>query len=273
MNPAFRLVLAFDGTAAALQAARFVAAHRGAATQVLALIVPPREAQAAQAQRELDAARPVLEDVAAEYAVRAGFAPEVIVAEARDRAAHAIVAGTRARGGALGLGSVASEILRGSEFPLILVKHAARIPPALGRRARVLLAADGSAHSLRAAALVSAWLEWLGEVEAHVLHAQEPVPLLDKLAPPHHDPLRRESARAAEDMLRACVEALAGCGNIHTHVEPGDPAGAIARRAGDSAADLVFMGTHGRGARSHALFGSIAMKTAQWSPVPVVLVP
>ena len=258
MNDAFRLVLAFDSTAAALQAARFVAAHQGAATQVLALIVPPGEALVGEAERELDAARSVLGEKA-QYAVRAGYPPEIIVAEARDRAAHAIVAGTRARGGALGLGSVASEILRDSEFPLILVKHAARIPPTLGRSARVVLATDGSAPSLRAAALVPAWQEWLGELEAHVLHA--------------HDPLRRESAREAEDMVRACAEALSGCGAVHTHVEPGDPASAIARRAADSQADLVFMGTHGRGARSHALFGSIAMKTVQWSPVPVVLVP
>src|SRR5688572_22883424 len=127
----FRLVLAFDASAAAVQAARFVAAHDGAGTQVLALIVPPRAALAAQAERELEGAREALRGAGAEveYAARAGYPPEVIVAEARDRAARAIVAGTRARGGAMGLGSVASEILRDSEFPVILVKQAARIPP------------------------------------------------------------------------------------------------------------------------------------------------
>jgi nucleotide-binding universal stress UspA family protein len=271
----FRLVLAFDASPAALQAARFVAAHEGAATQVLALIVPPREALAAQAGRELDAARAALQGapLEAEYAVRAGFPPEVIVAEARDRAAHAIVAGTRGRGGVMGLGSVASEILRGSEFPLVLVKHDARIPGALGRSARVVVAADGSVESLRAAALVPAWLEWLGEVEAHVVHAQEPIPLLDKLVPPHHDPLRRESGREGDEIVRACAGALAGCRAVHTHVVPGDPATCITRLAAESQADLVVMGTRGRGARSHALFGSVAMKTVQWSAVPVVLVP
>lgn len=271
----FRLVLAFDATPAALQAARFVAAHRGAPTQVLALIAPPRDGLAAQGERDLDAARKVLENAPAtvEYAVRPGFPPDVIVAEARDRAAHAIVAGTRARGGAMGLGSVVSEMLRGSEFPVILVKHDARIPPALGRKARVVVAADGSAESLRAAALVSALREWLGEVEAHVVHAQEPVPLIDKLIPPHHDPLRRESAQEGERMAQACAGTLAGCATVHTHVLPGDPATCIARLAGDLDADLVLMGTRGRGARAHAVFGSVAMKTVQWSAVPVVLVP
>jgi nucleotide-binding universal stress UspA family protein len=95
----FRLVLAFDATPAALQAARFVAAHQGADTQALALIVPPREALAGQAEQELGPARSILEKQQAEYLVRAGFPPEVIVEEARDRAAQAIVAGTRAKGG------------------------------------------------------------------------------------------------------------------------------------------------------------------------------
>jgi nucleotide-binding universal stress UspA family protein len=265
----FRLVLAFDGTPAAQRAARLVAAHQGAPTQVLALIVPPREALAARAEEDLAAAREILQGLDVEYSVRPGFPPEVIVEEARDRAAQAIVSGTRARGGAMGLGSVASEILRGSEFPLVLVKEQARIPPALGGSARVVIATDGSEHSLRAAALVRAWLGWLGEVEAHVVHAQEPVPLLDKLVPPHREPAEREE----RDPVQGCAHALAGCKAVHTHMVAGDPASVIARLAADKDADLVVMGTHGRGARSHAVFGSVALKTVQWSPVPVVLVP
>jgi len=254
----FRLVLAFDASPSALQAARFVASHRGAATQVLALIVPPREALAAQAEQELQGVREILGGLETEFAVRPGFPPEVIVEEARDRAAHAIVAGTRARGGAMGLGSVASEILRGSEFPLVLVKESARIPPALGRSVRVVVATDGSEEALRAAALVPAWQAWLGEVEVHLVHAQDAVPLVEGLTPPHGDPFYRER----QDFPSA-----------RTHILPGDPASCIARLADELSADLVVMGTRGRGARAHAVFGSVALKTVQWSAVPVVLVP
>jgi nucleotide-binding universal stress UspA family protein len=260
----FRLVLAFDATPAALQAARFVAAHQGAAMQVLALIVPPREALAEQAGQELGLARTILGEGQIDYLVQPGFPPEVIVDEARDRAAHAIVAGTRARGGVMGLGSVASEILRGSEFPVVLVKEQARIPPALGRRARVLVASDGSEECMRAAALVAAWRGWLGEVEAHVVHAREAVPLVDKIVRPRAaEPAPHEHAAVA----RACG------GDARLHELPGDPASVIARLAAELPADLVFMGTRGRGARAHAVFGSVAMKAVQWSPVPVVLVP
>jgi nucleotide-binding universal stress UspA family protein len=258
----FRLVLAFDATPAALQAARFVAAHQGAPTEALVLIVPPREALAAQAEQELGLAREILGEDNAGYLVRAGFPPEVIVEEARDRAAQAIVAGTRARGGLMGLGSVASEILRGSEFPLVLVKEQARLPAALGKRARVLVASDGSEECLRAAALVAAWREWLGEVEAHLVHAQEAVPLVEKLVRPRPEPPPPDHDAVAR----------AG-GGARIHMLPGDPASTIARLAGELAADLVFMGTRGRGARAHVVFGSVAMKTVQWSPVPVVLVP
>jgi len=287
----FRLVLAFDGSPAAVQAARFVAAHTGAPTRALALnvqayplralpaaIVNDAALQGAMMElgwRELEAARAVLQGAQAEveYAVHIGYPAEIIVREARDRAAHAIVAGTRGRGGALGLGSIASRVLHGSEFPTLLVKQDARLPAALGSRARLVIATDGSEESMRAAALVPQWLAWLGEVEAHVVHALETMPLLEKLAPAHRDSLHQESAQHAAETVRACAGALSACKAVHTHVLAGDPATCIARLAADTGADLVVMGTRGRGARSHALFGSIAMKTVQWSAVPVLLVP
>jgi nucleotide-binding universal stress UspA family protein len=272
----FRLVLAFDASPAALQAARFLAAFAGAAPLcALALNVQLQEKLAAQGERSLDDARTALRGASAElqYAVRIGYPAEVIVAEARSRAAHAIVAGTRARGGAMGLGSVASEVLRGSEFPTILVKHDARLPAALGRGARVVLATDGSEQSGRAAALLPAWAAWLGPTEVHVVHALRTMPLLEKLVPPHRDSLHQQSAQEAEQMVQACASALSACSAVHTRVVAGDPASCIARLAADTGADLVVMGTRGRGARAHAVFGSIALKTVQWSAVPVILVP
>ena len=73
--------------------------------------------------------------------------------------------------------------------------------------------------------------------------------------------------------MQGCAHALSGCKAVHTHMIAGDPASVIARLAAEKGADLVVMGTHGRGARVHAVFGSVAMKTVQWSAVPVVLVP
>jgi nucleotide-binding universal stress UspA family protein len=74
-------------------------------------------------------------------------------------------------------------------------------------------------------------------------------------------------------VVQACAGALSACSEVHTHVLAGDPASCIARLAADTGADLVVMGTRGRGALAHAVFGSIALKTVQWSAVPVTLVP
>jgi len=53
----------------------------------------------------------------------------------------------------------------------------------------------------------------------------------------------------------------------------GDAAREIVRLAGELASELIVMGTRGLGAVHHALIGSVALKVAQASPVPVVLVP
>jgi nucleotide-binding universal stress UspA family protein len=115
---------------------------------------------------------------------------------------------------------------------------------------------------MRAAALVAAWRGWLGELEAHVVHAQEAVPLVDKLVRPRAEPLQHDHKAVAR-----------ACGDARLHVAAGDPASTIAKLASELGADLVFTGTRGRSARAHAVFGSVAMKTVQWSAVPVVLVP
>ncbi|MDT0630853.1 universal stress protein [Rubrivirga litoralis] len=51
------------------------------------------------------------------------------------------------------------------------------------------------------------------------------------------------------------------------------PADGIVGRAADVGADLVVVGTHGRGGLGHLLLGSVAAETLRRSPVPVLVVP
>ncbi len=57
------------------------------------------------------------------------------------------------------------------------------------------------------------------------------------------------------------------------HEAEGDAAHEIVRLARELASELIVMGTRGLGAVHHALIGSVALKVAQASPVPMVLVP
>lgn len=56
-------------------------------------------------------------------------------------------------------------------------------------------------------------------------------------------------------------------------VVEGDPAGTILQIAEESKADLVIMGTHGKGLLAHAFLGSVAEKVLQRIQIPVFIIP
>jgi len=56
-------------------------------------------------------------------------------------------------------------------------------------------------------------------------------------------------------------------------VVDGDPAGEILQKADDLKADLVVMGTHGKGLLAHAFLGSVAEKVLNRIKIPVFIIP
>jgi len=56
------------------------------------------------------------------------------------------------------------------------------------------------------------------------------------------------------------------------HILVGEPAEKIVQYARENGCEQIFMGTHGRGAVSKVLLGSVASKVVALSDVPVVLV-
>jgi universal stress protein A len=59
---------------------------------------------------------------------------------------------------------------------------------------------------------------------------------------------------------------------VTTEVVVGRPAAAIAATAKARQADVIVMGTHGRGAFAHALLGSVAERVLRSAPCPVLTV-
>ncbi|MGC4190553.1 MAG: universal stress protein [Thermomicrobiales bacterium] len=59
---------------------------------------------------------------------------------------------------------------------------------------------------------------------------------------------------------------------VETIVEDGDPAERIVTTARRTAADLIVMTTHGRGAAGRVLFGSVADRVSRHAPMPTLLV-
>lgn len=291
-----KVLVPVDGSAAATQAVRLIARYSGARGTLAPLLLnvqslplslwpQPKPDPAAIEAALCDAGRKILERAHAVLAaagceaaaeVRLGIAAQALLDETAARGADLIVMGTRGLGGlaALSLGSVATRVLHGAKTPVMLVKADARLPAAFGREQRVLLAADGSEHALKAARWLASRPPWLGKIAVDLVHAQEPLPLLAVLLPPHGDVLAQWGGKLSEEAMREPRAILAAAGiEPGMHAVAGEPAPTIARMADELGADFIVMGTRGLGAAHHAFVGSVALKTVHLSAVPVLLVP
>jgi nucleotide-binding universal stress UspA family protein len=75
-----------------------------------------------------------------------------------------------------------------------------------------------------------------------------------------------------EPMERFCSENLAGFDRYEQFVITGVPYEEIVRKADESGADLIIMGTHGRKGVDHLLFGSTAERVVRNAACPVMTV-
>ncbi len=81
----------------------------------------------------------------------------------------------------------------------------------------------------------------------------------------------REVRAAAEARLEEWAEKARGAGaRVNTDVSPLFPATAISERAREIHADLIVMGTRGLTGLKHLLLGSVAERTLQTAPCPVL---
>ena len=169
-------------------------------------------------------------------------------------------------------GSVADDVLRRAEVPVLLV------PPMLDhawptdRPLTVLVPLDGS--TLAEAALESANLlaEGLG-ARLHLLQVVQPptYPLYGDgyVYIPFDDEAERANARQYIEQQAA---KLAGRGRPATfEVAVGSPDVVIARTAAEQQADVIAMATHGRGGLARLVLGSVATGTLRRSHVPLLL--
>lgn len=139
----------------------------------------------------------------------------------------------------------------------------------------ILCPVDLSESSLRPLAHAAALARWY-KSQLTVLHV---VPTFDPVPVPSESlggarviyPVPREEVL---DELRRVV-ATAGAGPIDAVLatEPGDPAKVIVDHAVVIPADLVVMGTHGRGGLERFIVGSVAEKVLRKAPCPVLTVP
>ncbi|MEL1265146.1 universal stress protein [Pseudoxanthomonas putridarboris] len=137
---------------------------------------------------------------------------------------------------------------------------------------KILLAVDGSQIGLTAVHQVVELAKALAEPPTVTLLYADP-PLLRSVALElGNDGVQSYHAENGAYALKKARAALKRAKLPFVEkVVVGEPADSIVKQAKAEKADLVAMGTHGRGALKQLLVGSVALKVIATSPVPVLV--
>jgi nucleotide-binding universal stress UspA family protein len=140
---------------------------------------------------------------------------------------------------------------------------------------RILVAVDGSSHSSKVAKAVIQHVSAYKEPpELHLAYVHLPVPTMGGLIKPiGHEALQRYYREEGEDAQRSAKKlfdrARLACA---MHVMVGPIAESLTNEARKLKCGLIIMGTHGMGAVSGMLLGSVATKTVRLARCPVMLI-
>jgi nucleotide-binding universal stress UspA family protein len=199
-------------------------------------------------------------------AVRLGRTAETIAEVARDRGISLIVVGTRGYTGLahVALGSVAERIIRTAPCPVMALHHA---PPTLRR---IVASTDFSAPA-DAAVLYAAQLAYAFTASLHVVHVvEDPWPRGTESLVRTPQEIRELWREDAEQRLATRMTSLSG--SVTSEVIAGTAAHAIVQVVDRENADLVVMGTHGRGAVGRLLMGSVVDRVMRTAACPILVV-
>jgi nucleotide-binding universal stress UspA family protein len=142
------------------------------------------------------------------------------------------------------------------------------VPP---RYRHVLLAYDGSPESELALAHAVAI--------AQVYHARlalvtvvPPPPLLSWQAPGGTKGIHDAQQQELETRLRAAADEVPDDLSVTTQLLDGDPARELLRAARETGADVIVMGSRGRGRMTAAVLGSVSNHVMHEATVPVIVI-
>ena len=209
--------------------------------------------------------------------VKAGEPHRVLVDTARQAGADLIVVGATGHGpfAAELLGSTADRVLRKAACPVLVVRGELQVPPR-----RVLAPVDLSplsADAFRCGLDLVAQLVKDAPAEIRAVHA---LSFLETLAIQRRKPgevsmVSTEEAerKSGEELRHFVMENQAGVPlEVETAVLPGEARFEILHELDEHPADLVVLGTHGRGGADRLMLGSVASTVARKAPCSVLLI-
>lgn len=210
--------------------------------------------------------------------IRDGHPVDVLLAAADDEHACLLVVGSRGVGDRpeLALGSTSLRVLQAARVPVLVVPDRGRgAPRAAGLALRHLLVGVDRSETSRTALDVAADVAMALGGSLSVLEVVEyvpPFPLGASTAVPSE--VDEPSPGRAMELLEAEVRDLRERGvGVQVIVRTGDPAATLLEVADDVDADLVVVGTRGRGGPAELLLGSVARTVADRARRPTLVVP
>lgn len=138
---------------------------------------------------------------------------------------------------------------------------------------KVLIPVDGSACSDRAVVSFIGHMALFREApEIHLLHVHPPIPVGRVQQHLGHETLAAYYREESDALLASAETLLKEAGLAFSrHIHVGAAAEIIVKLARELECDIVFMGTHGRGALPAAVLGSVASKVLHLADRPVML--
>lgn len=200
-------------------------------------------------------------DLEVATALPSGSPAAVLLAEAEH--AHTMVLGAKGTGGfgSLLLGSVAVQVVGHAACPVVIVNHVTT------GHGRIVVGADGSAHS-RAALAYAFEQASLRGAQLQAVHAWS--------HPGPHATVSAVQDAMAKEQQQALEEWLAPLREEHPEVEvlaevPDEPPVIALARASDRA-DLMVVGSRGRGGFHGLALGSVSQHLLQFSQCPLAVI-
>lgn len=138
---------------------------------------------------------------------------------------------------------------------------------------KVLVPVDGSTCSDHAVAQFIEHAAWFRETpEVHLLHVHAPIPVGRVQQHVGHEMLETYYREESDVLLVSAETLLRDAGLAFSrHIHVGPAAEIIVKLARELECDIIFMGTHGRGALPAVVLGSVASKVLHLADRPVML--
>lgn len=197
--------------------------------------------------------------------VRLGSAPRVLTDVAADVSAGLIVLGGKHHSVLdrwLG-GSTSLNVARITTVPVLVTAGDTQ-----GIR-RVLAAVDGSGASAETLDIAQQYARLFG-AELHALSVLEPMPVIPEVTPPHDV---SQYYALAEELLQRDVWPRVRLPGAQTLVRYGMAVETILREAAEWNADLLVVGSHGKGWTERMLVGSVTERLLNHLPTSLLVVP